>query len=273
MEYGDQLPLAVTGIVGQVCANAPTLRGALQAQLRFTELLDPRLDIEHVEDGPNHRLGLSYNLPNPCIPHILEMLVTTTVRFARALSGARDAGPRRVYFHFARRHPTQAYESRTGCPALFDQGWTGIEFPAEFLDAPLPASQPDAQRYLVQHAEHLLNERSTAQASVATLVRRRVEATLTDGPPTADAMAAAVGLGPRTLQRRLESEKTSLSEIIDDTRRHRALALLRSPTLTAQEVAFALGYSDPRAFHRAFKRWTGQSPGQFRRSPGSPNNQ
>ena len=81
MEYGDQLTLQVTGVVGLICANAPTLRAALDSQLRFNRLLDPRLEVWHEPREDFHRLGYGYELSNRCIPDILEMLVTTTVRF------------------------------------------------------------------------------------------------------------------------------------------------------------------------------------------------
>ena len=267
MLYGDQLPLTVTGVVGQVCANAPTLRAALQAQIRFNRLLDPRLAVGHEAQPPLHRITFAYGMTNPCIPEILEMLVTTTVRFARLLAGEPNMGPARVCFAHGQRHPDTAYASRTLCEAVFDAGWTGIEFSPEFLNAPVLKAQPDAQKYLARHAELLLAERAPrAPSTLAEQVRHRVADMLANGSPTAEAVAAALGMSERTMQRRLHAEHTSFSDAVDDVRRQGALRLLAQPHVTIQETAFVLGYAEPRAFHRAFRRWTGTTPGQFRRA-------
>ena len=269
MAYGDRLPLSVTGVVGQICANAPTINEALKAQLRFNRLLDPKLRAHHRVIDARHRLEFSYDLPNPCIYEILEMLVTTTVRFARVLTDAPTTGPHRVAFAFRRRHSAHEYTNRIEGPVTFEAGWTGIEFPAEYLQLPLPSAQPDAQRYLARHAEALLESRSgddnPAETSLLDRVQRHIETALADGTPTAAQVASRIGMSARTLQRRLEAQDTTLMALIETTRRQRALLLLNRPHLTAQEVAFMLGYADARSFHRAFKRWTGQSPGEFRR--------
>lgn len=264
MEYGDALPLAVTGVVGQVCANAPTLRASLDAQLRYTRLLDPRLKVGHVVGEAHHRLTFAYDFERVCAPEIFEMLVTTTVRFARALSLRDDLGPARVCFAHARRHPVDEYERRTRCPARFEAGWTGIEFAPAYLEMPLPRAQPEAQRYLARHADRVLSERATRTAALNERVRRVIEAALDTGVPSFKAVAQALALSERTLQRRLEERGTSFSAELDAVRKARALALAREARLTVEEVAFALGYADPRAFHRAFRRWTGTTPGRFR---------
>ena len=172
-----------------------------------------------------------------------------------------------MFFAHSQRHDRAEYERRTGCPVVFDATWTGIEFLAEYLDVPLPAAQPDARRYLARHAETLLDKgaaRAAGPSSVLDEVRRKVEEQLLSGVPSAQMVATQLGMSPRTLQRRLEAEGTTFSALVDSTRRGRALQLLAEPGLTAQEVAFALGYSEPRAFHRAFRRWTGMSPGEYR---------
>ena len=264
MRYGDGLDLSVAGIVGQVCANAPTLRAAMQAQLRFNHLLDPRLRIWQEENGEYHRLNFDFELTNPCIPEILEMMVTTTVRFAGLLAAMPRVGPRRVGFKHSRRHALDEYESRTQCSAEFEVGWTGIEIHSALLDAPVPFAQPDAQRYLVRHASAMLSTHPESSASLTEQVRRHIEATLPEYVPSAESVAKVLAMSERTLQRRLAAEGASLTRLVDDVRERLARSLLARPEVTAQEIAFALGYSDARAFHRAFRRWTGTSPGAFR---------
>jgi len=76
--------------------------------------------------------------------------------------------------------------------------------------------------------------------------------------------AAALNLPPRTLQRRLAAEGASFAGLLDEVRRELSLRLLADPVTSIAEVAFALGFGDQPAFHRAFSRWQGSTPGEYR---------
>jgi len=82
--------------------------------------------------------------------------------------------------------------------------------------------------------------------------------------PGFDELTRLLGMSARTLRRRLEKEGTSYQRIKDVARRDAAIALLSREGLTVSEVAERVGFSDPSAFHRSFKKWTGQSPGSYR---------
>lgn len=81
--------------------------------------------------------------------------------------------------------------------------------------------------------------------------------------------ARKLGMSVRSLRRRLEQEGASFRDLIDDARRHAACYMLRDPELTIQAASFELGFASPSVFHRAFKRWTGLTPAQFREQSGS----
>jgi AraC-like DNA-binding protein len=72
-------------------------------------------------------------------------------------------------------------------------------------------------------------------------------------------------MSPRTLQRQLRAEGTSLNRELQEIRRTLSIAALKNPGVAIDDVAFLLGYSEPSAFYRSFKRWTGQTPQEFRR--------
>ncbi|MDP8993590.1 MAG: helix-turn-helix transcriptional regulator [Pseudomonadota bacterium] len=91
-------------------------------------------------------------------------------------------------------------------------------------------------------------------------VERRIESSLEQGPVRVDRLARELGLSRQTLYRRLKTEGATFEQLLDRVRRRVAQRLLREEGLSVKEVAYRLGFSDPAAFSRAFKRWTGTSP-------------
>lgn len=96
-------------------------------------------------------------------------------------------------------------------------------------------------------------------------LRRVIEAALPEGVPELPALAERLGCSARTLQRRLAAHGSSLRAVIDELRHELALRHLAAD-LSIAEVSFLLGFSQPSAFHRAFRRWTEQTPAQWRES-------
>ncbi|MES0875169.1 helix-turn-helix transcriptional regulator [Sinimarinibacterium thermocellulolyticum] len=116
---------------------------------------------------------------------------------------------------------------------------------------------------------------SQAQALLATLgresavldeIKRVVARRIANGPPTLDAVAVVIGLNARTLQRRLAEEGLSFRDVVEAVRKAQAERLLRCAELSLNQIAFLLGYAEQSSFHSAFRRWTGQSPGAWRRT-------
>lgn len=97
-------------------------------------------------------------------------------------------------------------------------------------------------------------------------VEREVEALLPEGARM-DAVARALGCSRQTLYRRLREERGTFEAVVEAVRRRLALRLLRDPGISVKEVAYRLGFAEPAAFSRAFKRWTGRSPAAWRARP------
>jgi AraC-like DNA-binding protein len=107
------------------------------------------------------------------------------------------------------------------------------------------------------------------RASFADSLRLAIAERLCDGELSIGALARAQRNSARTLQRRLADEGTSVSALVESVRRERAFAYLAA-NLPIGEVSYLLGFSEPRAFHRAFRRWTGETPQAWRSSRTSP---
>ena len=105
------------------------------------------------------------------------------------------------------------------------------------------------------------------QSNIAMQVRSKIIEQLLDGMPRQEAIAETLHVSLRSLQRRLKEEETSFKDLIEDTRKTLAMQYLRESHRSIGEVTYLLGFSEPSNFTRAFRRWTGKSPAEFRTSP------
>ncbi|MEA3033247.1 MAG: hypothetical protein QOH86_1263 [Sphingomonadales bacterium] len=99
-------------------------------------------------------------------------------------------------------------------------------------------------------------------------VERQIETLLPEGGLRIDSVARALGLSRQTLYRRLKAEGTTFEALVERVRRRLALRFIRTDGLSVKEAAWRLGFAEPSAFSRAFKRWTGKSPAEMRRQQG-----
>jgi AraC-like DNA-binding protein len=186
-------------------------------------------------------------------------LVAQIIRLVAAISGERVRA-RAVHLPFPQPSHPLSLERAIGFVPRFGAPVTSIEIDRASLAIPLPRRDPDLTRYF--DGELGQNEdRSTAGA-----VRRAMDRAIALGASTAeDDLARALGVGTRTLRRQLAGEGTTLRAVFDEVRLEVALERLRRPQLSLAQLAFELGFSDQTAFSRAFRRWTGRSPAEFRR--------
>ena len=135
--------------------------------------------------------------------------------------------------------------------------------PKPALELPLRRRDPVLRGWLERQAAAIL-ARLPASGDACDEVRAVLSAQATAGEMTIEAVARRLSTTPRTLQRRLARGGTSFETLRDDARRHAAELYLSGTTLTIAEVTYLLGYSEPTAFHRAFRRWHGTTPQAFR---------
>ena len=140
-------------------------------------------------------------------------------------------------------------------------------FPTSVLDRPMPNADAALARFFEGYVEKL--DRALPGESLAESLRQRIAERLCDGELSIAALARGQSQSPRTLQRRLADEGSSFSGLVESVRRERAFAYLAAG-LPIGEVSYLLGFSEPRAFHRAFRRWTRTTPQEFRESRTSP---
>lgn len=149
----------------------------------------------------------------------------------------------------------------------FGAQFNGFVFDARILDMSFCSADPELHAVLRRYADRLLAELPQTE-TFADKVARVVEPQLRHGEPTVGHAAQQLHMTRRTFTRRLEREGTTFTTILDETRKKLALGYIVEHHLGISEIAFLLGFSRTGAFFRAFKRWTGTTPREYRRGHG-----
>lgn len=263
VHVGEQIRPGHYGALGYVAMACTTLGEALACQQRYQGLVLSIAPLQIRREA--EVITLSWNAePRPDYRHLAEFNLAALLSFVRWISG-RPLQPLALDLMTPAPPDLGEHQRVFGCPLRFDQAQYRLSIPADW--AALPLSQPDpGMRGLMDRlAERQMQQLSQAQDLVAP-VRAQIARQLGEGVPELGTVAAALQRSPRSLQRLLQEQGLSFTQLVDTVRRELAERYLAEPTLDLTDLAFLLGYSEQSAFQRAFKRWTGQTPGDYRRS-------
>ena len=139
-----------------------------------------------------------------------------------------------------------------------------MTFSARHLEAELTRTEADLSEFLKLAPYYMVIEPHASTLSITHRIRQILGDDFRREMPSFEALTGLLNMSARTLRRRLEKEGTSYQRIKDNARRDVAISMLSRDGLTVSQVAEQVGFSDPSAFHRSFKKWTGQSPGSYR---------
>jgi AraC-like DNA-binding protein len=258
LSLADATPLGAFGIVEYICRASPTLQTALEQWCRYLNILDDAVEVAMVEvdGGACLRVQCESDAPAPASHELCFALVA---RHVKALLGF-SAVP--LFVEFAHRSTDKVHQRKHvqffGAPVRFGATHTQIAFSKKHLESPLPSSDPNLLTILLSAAE----TRATSipsQLPLTEQVSRTLKDAMRDNEAELDAIAQRLGMTGRSLQRRLRDEGTTFQAVRDAARQNLADHYL-SQGLTFAEISFLLGFSEPSAFFRAFKRWTGFTP-------------
>lgn len=238
--------------------NCATLAQAIHRSASFYTLFETPIAIDFRHD--NHEGSLSFRL-HEAVPFddvIQELMCFVSLRFWSWLVG-RSLQP--LVIEFACPMPPHAAEFQRlfRCPVVYGMEANQIRFPAAWLNLPLAQTPLSLRRFLRESLSVIIRGEGRA-ATVADQVRLRLGKPRGEVFPDIAVVAEQLHMSPQTLRRRLRDEGTSFQVIKDDLREQVARFYLAKPALSIEEVALMMGYSEASAFHRAFKKWTGQTP-------------
>lgn len=245
--------------LGYAVLASGTLREAFERVIRYRRLIGDVLELRLREADDRYRFEIDVS-SEPTIPfQAVDAIAAVSARQARMLRGCE---PLRV--HFARPEPrdVEPYRRTFRAPLTFDADANALEWARADFEASLPAGNAELARandeVLVRYLARLQRSRTSARVQEALLDA------LPNGPPSKPAIARALGMSARTLQRQLAAEGTSFSAVVEEARIALARTYVGEGRLSVTEIAFVLGFADTSTFSRAFKRWTGTSPRRYR---------
>ena len=258
-------------VLGYITMNCATLGEAMSRIVPYEKLVGD-MGVSRVEPaGEQVRLIWSCRHQTPDIRrHMVENVLASWLYYARWIA---DSGhsPREVWFEHTLPDGVgmAEYEALFGCPLRFGQPCNALIVPVEYLDVALRQADANLLRTLEEHALTLMAGLDDDEP-LPRRVKSALRLLLKDGLPRKERVAEKFNMTVRTLQRHLQHAGTSYQQILDELRRELAEHYLLRSDLAIQDIACYLGFTESRSFHRSFKSWTGQTPGEFREAKRRP---
>jgi AraC-like DNA-binding protein len=254
--------------LGMALLASQTLGDALQRSARFSRIVSSAADVQ-LEPVPHGlKQVVRWRAEVPLVEEAIDLLMASTLKMGMLLMAMDPHAPRPMELRLRRRATPgmrAEFEAYFGCPIWFEAEENSLLIPQEWVDRPLPMANPQLARQNDLVVMEYLSRFDGAR--LAEKVRAELITRLPAGEPPRGEVAAALHLSEKTLQRRLKDEDTSYQQVLDEVRRDLAQQYLREGPVSVCEVTFRLGFSDQSSFTRAFRRWTGLTPGEFRSQP------
>jgi AraC-like DNA-binding protein len=242
--------------------SSATLGEAYERLCRYQRLIHETSRVELAADGNDTVLRHQLSGGFPATRHTAEFIVAGWVRVGRLITGV-DWAPIAVRFAHPAPPGSTEHSRFFKCRVQFGMAENSVVLPAPLLETPCARADTALLAVLDQFAADRLG-RGPRTAAFADRVRFAIESELNGGEPTANRIAGRLKMSVRTLNRLLANEGTSYRHVLDAIRHELAAHHLAADVISISEIAFLLGFSELPSFHRAFKRWTGESPSTFR---------
>jgi AraC-like DNA-binding protein len=254
-------PFGRGGVVDYAMHTAATVRESLEVGSRYAHVFCDAASIKLMVEGKRATVRFESTVP---VPKLVSDFAISVWYLQHVRGPIGEGGRLECLFANPKPQRTTEYDRTfTQASLRFGAPFDGFSFSSDCLDAPLPSADSTLHVVISEHlavANAQLSKRRTFAASVHDIATRD----LLSGYPSAPSIAHQMSMSVRTLARRLEREGTTFSSILDQVRQELALRYVGSRNMPLAEVALRLRFSHPEGFHRAFKRWTGQTPHAYR---------
>lgn len=257
-------------ILVSMMANSATVGNAISIFCKYHRLMEDAVLPEIAIAGSTVFIWWQFFVPEISIPRQhAECLLCASSEILQMVSGE-QIKPEAVFFSHCAPDDICEHQKIFKCKVVFDQPRNGLQISRKDSDRPITLANADIMDALEPIAEKHLWQ-IYASGSWSERVGHEIRLMMSRGEaPDIKTVSANMALGPRSLQMKLKREETTFQKLLDRLRHKAALAYLENPEVAICDIALLLGFSEQSAFNHAFKRWTGTSPGEFRKGSSTP---
>jgi AraC-like DNA-binding protein len=266
----EGLPFGSYRVIDFLASSAPTIGAALAKVSDYFPIIHEVVRLPYtVGDRQVTFAAEAPSRPSTITRPYAEYVLAAV--FLRARIATNQRFPLiRVEFSHPRPADISEHERIFECPVAFDAEACRMVIARDVWDTERTGGDPDLFSVLDTHAKMLLDQRSgppdsADPADIVARVREAIESELRGGDPKLESIARRLAMSPRTLQRRLRDQGVLFNDVLDEMRFRAAKSYLAPGDIAGAEVAYLLGFAEPSSFNRAFKRWSGRTPTEYRR--------
>ncbi len=262
LETGIREKITSVGLVGYAMLTAATVGDAVKLGLALQKDTGSMLEFDSRTTSDGVVVTAASRFHDPEIyAFLVEEAFASFMGIATGLVGD-EFRPRRVDLAYPAPAHADVYQKVFGCPVQFGQMENAFVYDSSWYKRPLATADLFSHRQLLEFMTYI-RARHREAAEIIESVERVLRHKLQERNHTAK-VARELGMSERTLRRRLTESGVSFQSLLDRLRKNRALELLGNPQMSVEQIAFAVGFTDPHNFRRAFRRWTGATPGAVR---------
>ncbi len=266
VRWGQTRRFANLGLIGYLGRTSKDIRCVVTNLARYGQVFSNAMEVDVSTLDQDGTFRWRFDIPAKIeVGHFVEAQVSQFLNGTNKLL-PRTVLPKQITFTHRRKHNAAELEKLLGCPVTFGAQWNSMQYRLADLDVPLSTSDEGLHKILQAHADLVLAQRPKNRADIELVVEKAIADRMATGQTSVSHVARDLGMSARTLARRLGDANTTYQTVLSNFRRAMADRYLKNSAMSQSEIAFLLGYSDVSSFASAFKRWTGQSPGERRQS-------
>lgn len=266
VRWGQTRRFANLGLIGYLGRSSKDIHCIVSNLARYGQVFSSAMEVDVTKLNTDGLFRWRFDVPAQLeVGHFVEVQVSQFLNGTNKLL-PRTVLPKQITFMHRRKRNSAELEHILGCPVIFGSQWNSLQYRVTDLDVPLSTSDEGLHKILQAHADLVLAQRPKNRPDIELVVEKAIADRMATGQTSVSHVARDLGMSARTLARRLGNADTTYQIVLSNFRRAMADRYLKNSDMSQSEIAFLLGYSDVSSFASAFKRWTGQSPGERRQS-------
>ena len=260
LHLGENMPVYKGQILEYLLLSSTTFGDGLKRVLSYQRLISDAMHGQ-ITDSPEPFLTNYFSEHQYLTPHLAEAMVVSLIRFLQSVSDDKFK-PTRICFTHTAKTNIKEYERVFQCPVQFNDKQFKLYFEPEILSYRSPYAEPELLSMHMQSANQHMQQ--LAKRDLILEVRNQVGALLETGEISLETISQHLEISPRQLRHQLNLAGTSLQRIINHYRKSLSKQLLSQTDESIAEIVYLTGFSEPSTFYRAFKRWEGMTPIEYR---------